>query len=190
MKKEKEESSSRIRPILFSGEMVRAILEGRKTQTRRIVKMPPQRFYKQGEKFEGESGREYKPYANVGDVFWVRETWQKVNDRYIFKADSIADNFKWKPSIFMPREAARIFLKVTNIRVQRLQDISEEDAVKEGIEYSNEFGYKLYTKQDFFSKHLSASDSFMSLWEKINGKGSWGVNPFVWVIEFEKCERH
>lgn len=218
------------RPILFNGDMVRAILEGRKTQTRRVMNIdlvndadickvdgmlsitdsygdnhPPHRFC---------------PYGQVGDRLWVRETWAQVfNGDYCkypedsckpmcdgcnveYRADTgnpypgdwPADEAKgynmapkWKPSIHMPRWASRITLEITNIRVERLQYLSEEDAFSEGIDEEGES----YLKAEHFmlggSKirgHSPAVFSYVDLWESINGKGSWHEKTFVWVIEF------
>ena len=138
------------------------------------------------------------PYA-IGDVLWVRETFHSIHDsdtdiflRYGYKADNDYKGAKWKPSIFMPREACRIFLKVTNIRAERLTDISDEDAVREGIEqkYSYLFNEKRYRDYaNVKSDWRSAIGSFQSLWASINGIDSWSKDPWVWVIEFEKVER-
>lgn len=151
------------------------------------------------------------PYGKVGDVLWVRETYH-VNDGsgkfpdiekkwYNYKADHLGLNpgpmwppfDKWKPSIFMPKAACRIFLEITNVRVERLQDISERDAIKEGVKkyYDTEFFYCDYNTID--ENHCdwkgNAYASFASLWESINGKESWEANPFVWVISFEKIDK-
>jgi len=131
---------------------------------------------------------------------WVRETWHPkrhnfpIGFPYEYKATSEQDltptNEKWKPSIHMPREAARIFLEVTNVRVERLQDITEQDAISEGIEFKewkNGFmvnkGYKIYGEKATYDE--SPIVSYRSLWENINGPSSWEKNPFVWVIEFK-----
>jgi hypothetical protein len=158
------------RPILFSTEMVRAIIDGRKTQTRRIIKSPKK-----------------CPYGKIGDCLWVRETWKKSPDifdktiPYLYKAsipDSAHEEFgPWKPSIFMPRVASRIDLEIIDIRVERLQDISEDNAKSEGIliEYQSHPGPA--NKLGF---HL--------LWDKIHGLNSWEDNPLVWVIEFRRIK--
>lgn len=197
------------RPILFSTPMVQAILAGRKTQTRRKADMTSRHIRKlfNGE-FEGESGRIYKcPYGQVGDVLWVRETWQwdwidcdkKEEKCYFFKTSTLpnvlASGEKWKPSIHMPKDAARIWLRINNVRVERLNDISEEDAIKEGIEELKSNGiphYRNYGKQlvaKEFNFFCSPVNSFRSLWESINGENSWNNNPWVWVIEFEGIEK-
>ena len=120
--------------------------------------------------------------------YWIECTDQCINAG--FKTDE-NDNFiipkgklptKWRPSIFMPKAAALIFLKVTDVKVERLQDISEEDAMKEGVELNNK-GWKCYLGSEMRN---TAKQSFISLWESINGKGSWEKNPWVWVYSFEK----
>lgn len=139
------------RPILFSTEMVRAILEGRKTQTRRVIKPQPNDirespFVKSG--IETIHGYEIKPKYEPGDRLWVRETWHQhsSDDDFCtgeihYRATEICVGTKWIPSIFMPRWASRITLEVTNVRVERVQDISEDDAIAEGIDY-------LFSKDD------------------------------------------
>ena len=195
-------------PILFSTEMINAILEGRKTQTRRAVKFNnylPSLTHKHHSKmtvrgFEVYDGNKELDgnlifrHGNVDDILWVRETFTFWNDQPCYKADNLSENklLKWKPSIFMPKEASRIFLKVTNVRVERLNDISESDAIAEGVEKIADYGatgYKLYTEPEASYSDIDAVYSFESLWESINGKESLDANPFVWVIEFEKIDK-
>ena len=187
-----------MKPILFSGEMVRAILDGRKTQTRRVIKPQPSAGVRRSvfvlSGLEDGHGRELRcPYGRPGDTLWVRETWQAVsgNDRarhimthprpdrgwLEYAATPRADEpaYKWRPSIHMPRWASRITLEVTGVRVERLQDISEADAWAEGCE-----GY-----DDDVTGGKSGYREYCELWEKINGKGSWDLNPWVWVVEFK-----
>jgi hypothetical protein len=166
------------RPILFSAPMVRAILDGRKTQTRRIMKIQPDG---RGTRctnvhFEDWHGRELKcPYGWVGDILWVRETWSKTDSgKYIYAATNNGFNPVWKPSIFMPKDACRIRLQITDIRIEKIQDISKEDVIAEGID----------TK--FLYEGTHPKWAYFSLWDKINGKGSCEQNPWVWVIEFKK----
>jgi len=190
-----------MKPIIFSTPMVQAILDGRKTQTRRVVKIngcpitsPKEslELTKEGliyHSFCSMSGY-YKPLCQPGDILWVRETWLKADDGYYYKADikvpSESENlrktygYKWRPSIFMPREAARIFLLVKDVRVERLQDITEEDAIAEGIRIG--IGGEPY---------FSCRDAFVALWNSINTKRGygWDTNPWVWVYEFEKISR-
>lgn len=148
------------------------------------------------------------PYGQPGDVLWVRETWNTLTSYvetpdysvisvrdFVYKADD--DRFdKWKPSIFMPKEACRIRLLVEDVRVERLQDITEEDAIAEGIEREGD-GFKAYRKIHS-GPHKGelhpwncipnghARTSYEELWESINGKGSWDKNPWVWVIKFKR----
>jgi len=196
--------SSKLRPILFSTEMVKAILEGRKTQTRRLLKLKGCKIVVPNKYFDMEKilkwNKDYFPYGKIGDILWVRETWQKsLNpNEFVYKADTdnpiyLDSNFKWKPSIFMPYAACRIFLKVTNIRVEKLQDISETDAINEGIEIVEQINkvsfYKRYFGRNKNFTTAMPKYSYQTLWEKINGKESWDLNPYVWVIEFERCSK-
>lgn len=197
-------------PILFSTLMVQAILEGRKTQTRRVVKSQPivglekvteDVFFDQHT--SGIKPKVFKcPYGQVGDVLWVRETWQtSFNENKgkwypIYRADGgvwFDDDgpLKWKPSIHMQKKYARIWLRIKNVRVERLQDISEEDAIAEGVD--NWTWKNMATPQNWMDYTdptspplCSAYDSFCSLWDSINGEESWNSNPWVWVIEFER----
>lgn len=194
---------SRCRPILFSTPMVRAILDGRKTQTRRIIK--PHKYAYGGESVEGLNyinwdcnGNELiqSPKHKIGDVLWVRETWQKttflhpLDDEYgyIYKASENGrewaesdEGWTWKPSIFMPKEACRLFLKVTNVRAEPLQDITDTDIVDEGISAT--------VSSTDPTLYLTYKEAFQQLWQSINGKESWDLNPWVWVYNFEKTER-
>lgn len=141
------------------------------------------------------------PYGKTGDILWVRETWKVPNPNgkpnYQYKADwdkyNTGVTFKWKPSIFMPKAACRIFLKITDIRVARLQDISNIDAINEGIEITHDYGDGFYSYKNYNSKETSdwevPSLSFMTLWQSINGEDSWNSNPWVWVISFEHTEK-
>jgi len=206
------------RPILFSTPMVKAILDGRKTQTRRLFKVNKQTITADEESvfFDVEIGEAVYnsiggqswwqcPYGNVGDILWVRETFyeplfEKLNGKYYYKADLEEQgwNFKWKPSLFMPKEACRLFLEITNIRCERLQDITGDEAVKEGIMPLNMSSAQLaesgqlyfdYSKpKQFFNDGLPSFWSFNSLWCSINGNKSWEENPFVWVIEFKRVD--
>ncbi len=186
------------KPILFSTEMVRAILEGRKTQTRRIIKGPGEinrNDYNNHWPFvRTEEGYEEKPcpYGEVGNLLWVRETFIKseyATDLYYYKTDKGVSG-KWKPSIHMPKSAARIWLEITNVRCERLNEISEQDAISEGIEQTEDKAFgkvwanygKLYKDALFYYNPIH---SFASLWENINGEVSWRLNPWVWVIEFK-----
>ena len=188
-------------PILFSTPMVQAILAGRKTQTRRVLKPQPDedglaRFIPTGE-FHDTSGAVYKPKWQVGDKIWVRETWAlNWNDfpehPFKYRADYGPEtvDWNWKPSLFMPREACRLFLKVTDIRVERLQDISEEDAEAEG--YSYESWHRMNEEAAGVNLYSIPKDTrtwFRTLWDSINSdKCPWESNPWVWVITFEKYQ--
>ena len=186
------------RPILFSAPMVRAILDGNKTQTRRICK--PAQFFSLSKVVEvpdpQERGQVYNgshfgdedgevqfacPYGGRGDRLWVRESFSPYEHRegcWYWADGNIAahDCTKPKPSIHMPRWASRITLEITGVRVERLQDISEADAWAEGCE-----GY-----DDDVTGGKSGYTEYCELWEKINGKGSWDLNPWVWVVEFKR----
>lgn len=180
------------KPILFSAEMVKAILDGRKTMTRRIVKNKAfQQWLDVGMSDEAMKNPDNN-WVDVcpwqpGDVLWVRETWCKnpvgSGYPYCYKASEdswIYDDMEgmWKPSIHMPRKVARLFLRVKNVRVERLQDITEEDAGAEGL-------------QDFYGKripYISNITRFSDYWDTINSKSGygWDVNPYVFVVEFER----
>jgi hypothetical protein len=208
-----------MKQILFNTEMVRAILDGRKSCTRRIVK--PQQLVgllpdkcKNGvpEEFLKEKKLMFKPYCNMtdielintaykapyqrGDILYVRETWCKGLERYIYRADySDTEKFyrdgkeiemKWHPSLHMPKDAARIFLRVTNVRVERLQDITVEDALAEGMDK--------YIRLNGELDENSIITSFIGIWNSTIKKSDldfygWDANPYVWVIEFERCEK-
>lgn len=199
-------------PILFSAPMVNAILEGRKTQTRRILKLPKWSTQDWND-FETDgsdaqiicsdtgclSSIKY-PFGAPGHHLWVKETFAEypTDGCYIHRADegaaleAMGTDLKgcWKPSIFMPRKASRITLLVKNIRVERLQEISEQDAIAEGVERLED-GWKCYGNcpehEQGYDRRTSAKASFMSLWNSINGKTyPWDSNPFVWVVEFER----
>lgn len=178
------------RPILFSASMVRAILEGRKTQTRRVVKRIPLEWLESGlhPDFVAFPENGLSPYGQPGDRLWVRESWAYHPDfpesthRAIYRADPGVENDvpRWRPSIHMPRWASRINLEVTGVRVERLQEISESDAKAEGCSVP-EIIYPDEPKE-----HYSYAAAYKHLWESINGPGSWDANPWVWVVEFRR----
>lgn len=227
-----------MKPILFNTEMVKAILDGRKTVTRRLVKSKNR--LKQIDNYnEGYQGRytmtnmidgipkeftemAYPPYQ-VGDILYVRETWQCLNPcsdkEYVYKAscdvDFASDIGKWFPSIHMPKEAARIFLRVKDVRVERLQDMDHDAPAKEGIRGYTKDGelYKYAVSDDWWidyhRKHKkefrgtywqdmpkNPTIAFSYLWNSTIPKKDpgdmyqygWKANPWVWVIEFERCE--
>ena len=170
------------RPILFSTPMVQAILDGRKTQTRRVIKPQPLDVVTYADQRVWYPEVIKCPYE-VGDLLWVRETFIRIEnaiDNYYYKTDKGVSG-KWKPSIFMPKEACRLFLQVKNIRVEQLQDITEEDAFAEGAKHGRFYGLGQIGG--------STREGFFELWETINKKGSVNKNPWVWVIEFEKIEK-
>lgn len=192
------------RPILFSAPMVRAILAGTKTQTRRVIKPQPPSNCVRPMAYEGTWTWEYMrhgvhlgpdcPYGKPGDTLWVRETWGLMGlggvaarptplfkPGLVFAADSTERPLRWRSSIHMPRWASRISLRVTSVRVERVQDISEEDAIAEGVEgYDPEACWNAGTR--------SARMVFRDLWVSINGAESWEANPWVWVVGFERVE--
>lgn len=212
-------TATKSRPILFSGPMVRAILDGRKTQTRRAVKDVPDWCLSgdvaaitngAGEWAISQLGTRPRvwppdpksgftcPYGQPGDELWVRETWRPLSEfdpspetGAAYWADSHVGlerrngDAKWRPSIHMPRWASRITLTVTAVRVERLQDISEADAIAEGC---SEFYGDIMNIND---GHVGTATrprrfAFRDLWQSINGPDSWDANPWVWVVEFER----
>lgn len=206
-----------IKPILFNTEMVRAILDGRKTCTRRVIKPQPQlrlcytyagshkgcigkwtypnrgvhefwgEEYKLPENIKDEElSKQWNPPYHTDDILYVRETWKKAPNGYYYyedwQKDDIADVTKWKPSIHMPKEAARIWLKVTDVRVERLQDITSEQISREGVEV--EYPHVLNGEEKRYA--------FSTLWNSTIKKSDldrygWNASPWVWVIEFERC---
>jgi hypothetical protein len=139
----------------------------------------------------GENIGKLKYPYNVADVLWVRETFNLGADEKIFYKAFSDDlySYRWKPSIFMPKEASRIFLKIKSIRVERLNEISEADAIAEGIEYVQGIEKNLYYNYLTLEFGCNAIESFKTLWQKINGRDSWYKNPFVFVYEFERIEK-
>ena len=218
--------------MIFNGEMVRAILDGRKTQTRRPVKFPVHDknlgCELAGNELSGElSAGNYlnSAFGKPGDRIWVRETFCPVDDTQYggekwvdyratpkFEAshpagwDSApndAEALKWRPSIHMPRWASRILLEITDVRVERLNAISEEDAQREGVHtevWDQTVVARNYAARDEFFQFWSEDmphyvemnqlyrSSFRSLWESIYGAENWQANPWVWVIEFKRVE--
>lgn len=208
------------KPILFNTEMVKAIQMGRKTQTRRIVKnqdgIHPRRSNIGFLGWDDGHGYQMMPPCKERDILWVRETWCNAHpndpfDQFYFKADMpmhwdaeetahgeavdiTEDDFKWHPSIHMPKAAARIFLRVKDVRVERLQDITEEQAEQEGcagwhIEIS---GGPWGVEDD--PDEGTAVDDFKRVWDTTikpadRDMYGWDANPWVWVIEFERCEK-
>jgi len=222
------------RPILFSAPMVRAILEGRKTVTRRVVKpQPPARndminaaycghpnLWLPNGSIGADTPREWKcPYGQPGDRLWVRETWavqrhepclpherdyqDLISPVVRYRADGSTRRIqgdrstgvgvyhgaveKTRVSIHMPRWASRITLEVTGVRVERLQDISTEQAVAEGMHTFPHKGGTAYAwSADDKHGHASATGAMRWIWDQINGEGAWHANPWVWVVEFRR----
>lgn len=227
------------RGILFSAPMVQAILAGKKTQTRRIIKRQPlgtnyiQKMW--GKSPDGvafgrpghfrEAGPDYPddasddrkcPYGIVGDRLWVRETWAPLPEqeesfampeyeggggdasKICFRADERPSNDKrgglifgvkkWRPAIHLPRWGSRITLEITNVRAERLQDISVDDARAEGVDDGPGRGSHLYPSPRAARGPLGYVSVFRELWEQINGRGSWSSNPWVWVVEFQRVK--
>lgn len=218
-------------PILFSGAMVRAILEGRKTQTRRRWKMPRGLdWYISGCMRGAETGDIHDPasswwghveemacpYGRPGDRLWVRETWSPdfanhyPHDRVWYAADDdrrydievrngvrgiyspesgVHVPFRWRPSIHMPRWACRLALEITDTRVERLQEITEADAIAEGIRPYRD-GWERFHPDPADTEHTGATKdprlAYKGLWEQLHGAGAWSANPWVWVVEFRR----
>lgn len=203
-----------IKPILFNTEMVRAILDGRKTCTRRICRdaneyvVPDMDFYnaeKRTYAVHNFADQEHTEQLSIaertcpicpGDILYVRETWYKSPSRYMYRADySHTEQFytggkevsiKWHPSIHMPKEAARIWLRVTDVRVERLQEMTGQDVLKEGL------NSHVHPQASYFDGNQR--EMFEKLWNSTIKKSDldrygWDASPYVWVIEFERCEK-
>lgn len=184
------------RPMLFNGDMVRAILSGAKTQTRRPVK--PEWIPQIEDFLDTKENRRFQlnPFGYPGDRLWIRESWAKIYDEepfeegskfhFEYRADSSAkypgnwpDDFgidsecpKWRPSIHMPRAASRIALEVLDVHVERLQGISEKDCCADG-------GYSNITRD-------LKKPKFQALWTSVYGESSWSSNPWVWAVSFKR----
>ena len=189
-----------MKPILFNTDMVRAILDGRKTVTRRAVKFKPGQnpqwtgYIPDGPVLYGSNNipASKSPY-HPGDILYVRETWARsMAGTYIYKAtDTPIILDRWRPSIHMPKEAARLFLRVTDVRVERLQDMNEVDTAKEGIR--TDVQTRRLDDPDFI-ENFGGIELFKDLWNSTIKKSDldsygWDANPWVWVIEFERCEK-
>ncbi len=229
------------KPILFNSEMVKAVLEGRKTQTRRVIKNAcdiiqdwDDKDKSYGPYYEDQYGDFHKsieacPYGQIGNKLWVRETFTyhrnfgedvKPDAPIIYKADKdncgqypceinnetilVSQKMPWKPSIFMPKSACRIWLEITDIRVERVRDIGESESIKEGVSkyktaglrgwmYYNEDNLPLRTYELLRDTRVCgcARSSFLSLWDSINEKRGypWESNPWVWVVEFKRIDK-
>ena len=210
-------------PIIMQAESVRAILDGRKTMTRRIVQSRHTAYIQDRDEdgwyFEDEHGHFYKtvevcPYGKSGDLLWVREAFQYVDTYpepdvfgpYLYKANG--DRGKFRSPIHMPKSASRLTLEITDIRVERLQDITDEDAVAEGVEMLSREGQPNYAWRDYFPRQITMNlaeigvkirtfentygcygpkQSYRSMWDSINFKRApWESNPWVWKIQFTR----
>ena len=203
------------RPILFNGEMVRAILDGRKTQTRRVIKLPytvpdgwyPDRYNKEpnwtfwGPRKSADSGKCMLPtftcpQGEPGDRLWVRETWGPCEGGFCYRASenprALPDDGRWHPSIHMFREASRITLEIESVRVERVQEITQADARSEGVEsedFLNRLEHAACVAPDGAILPSPRSE-FENLWDSINARRGfgWDVNPWVWVITFRRVK--
>lgn len=210
-----------IKPILFNTKMVRAILEGKKTCTRRLVKHDVESilnspYHKKHPEVEDRQiiSKLCQPPYQPGDIMYVRETWQYLYeldgneqiiegtgkyyyaatdtipfDTYVDASGVTHERVPWHPSIHMPKEAARIWLKVTDVRVERLQEISEDGAKAEGANFKNGKNVGFEEKMN-----RTAIERFTEIWNSTIKKSDldrygWDANPWVWVIEFERCEK-
>ncbi|EKQ6240051.1 TPA: hypothetical protein ACRZF4_000628 [Escherichia coli] len=187
------------RGMIFNGEMVRAILHGRKTQTRRPANPSTANLLDLQEQYPHKKYNISCPFGAVGDRIWVRETWAEAGagapDLKLYRANypehvpthyenvPPVDEIRWTPSIHMPRWASRITLEITCVRVERLNSISQKDAQAEGMELT---GWRpTYSDPDSGGEVWTPYDNFAQLWESIYGEESWKANPWVWVIEFK-----
>ncbi len=205
------------RPILFSGPMVRAILEGRKTQTRRVMNPQPTQWTTDEHGFiwpaiptriggETVCGLMQCRHGMKGDILWVKETWREGSDGIEYRADDEDPTLlKWKSPLFMPRKYSRITLEIVNVRVKRVQDISDDDAKAEGLRASwliyrtgdaehnarRTAIYEKYGRAVADTHEANERDEFAYLWDSINEKRGfgWDVNPFVWCILFQRQGR-
>lgn len=209
------------RPILFSGPMVRAIREGRKTQTRRIVKEQRHPLgysikpYGVAQEFSGGTEAIRCPYGQPGDWLWVKETWRtcdslehckpsnlrpgapveyragghNVNG---FQGEPLIGMGRWRPSIFMSKWMSRLILEIVSVRVERLNDISDEDSKAEGIHQiahgRSGYYYSAFNKEPDPNNWCHPGSAYKELWESINSPGSWDLNPWVWVVEFKEVK--
>lgn len=212
-----------IKPILFNTEMVRAILDGRKSCTRRLLKGPftvhPNGYITKPR--GNENLCPYEPPYQLGDIIYVRETWIEECGKYYYRADYDSDyldpcetlsggypascrnhvmcegctatstRIHWHPSIHMPKEAARIWLKVTDVRVERLQEITDDGAKAEGAIDNRGF---IHSPENEYDRIHTAREHFIKIWNGTIKKSDldrygWDANPYVWAISFERCEK-
>lgn len=199
-------TTAKERPILFQGAMVRALLDGSKTQTRRVVKsryeieyLPlddddddgPMWPHNVPLALDAEWPPMRCPYGQPGDRLWVRESYADVGCRLTYRAD-LDDGAhctvkKWTPSIHMFRADSRILLEIVSVRVERLNEISQADAMAEGVWTSGTASKDDITLSTTGCR-LNHIGAYLNLWEEINGAGSWAANPFVWAISFKRVQ--
>ena len=181
------------RPILFSAPMVRAILEGRKTVTRRVVKFPLKDkatgCWLAGNEIGPVEVRDNSPFGQPGERLWVREAWARIGiaqapdqEWVVYRESDNRTDYggPWKPGIHMFRRDSRILLEITDVRVERLQDISEAQAAAEGV------GIQAIESFRGAGVDRPAGFAFRDLWTSINGDANWSANPWVWVVEFKQ----
>jgi hypothetical protein len=199
------------RPMLFGTPMVQSVLADIKSQTRRKINIQPSEGQLYGKARDLQGNAHWVlgvpativvdvincPYGTVGDLLWVRETFTEwPTGEFQYKASTALGEElgKWKPSIHMPKKAARIWLEITDVRVERLHDISEQDAITEGIEKYGPFGEYKGSEHPAggmmrYRAYDTAKRAYQDLWQSIYGEVDWKENPYVWVIEFKRIER-
>lgn len=185
------------RPILFKGPLVRAILSGQKTVTRRLLKMP-HGLWETSATGELVPIPANCPYGKPGDRLWVRETWARIrvaqapDQEWVVYRESdnrIDYGGPWKPGIHMFRRDSRILLEITAVRVERLQDISEQQAQAEGVRLMRDGSDTWVSREgpgNLVTPWPTAKEAFSDLWNSINGPHAWEANPWVWVVEFKR----
>jgi hypothetical protein len=188
------------RPILFSAPMVRGLLDGSKTQTRRAAKLTDGGHVKEPRGHRrwhpgDPNATQACPHGQPGDRLWVREAFRTTSRHDPIKPSSLPANLrpgKYRPGMFMPRAASRITLEITSVRVERLQDISEADALAEGIKINVDSTGRPMVRISgkcppvaYIKDNSLAAAEYASLWDTINGPGSWAANPWVWAIDFK-----
>jgi len=182
------------RPIIFSTDMVKAILAGNKTMTRRVIKkpmaLPPDnQIIPELLRTAKDIMATWCPYGQVGDRLWVRETWLDYAGMPVYRADkSIPDVYHWRPSIFMPRWASRITLEITELRAERAQEITPEDCLREGVLTRNQSAYESFSTD--YRSPTELLKNFQILWDSFNARRGhgWDKNDWVWPISFRRLE--
>jgi hypothetical protein len=201
-----------MKSIIFSEPLFHAVIAGRKTQERRIVKPQPDYFTHDEYKYPLKStksgiGKDINPRYKIGNILYLKEPYHISNlmvqvTEYKYGSDlpkEVIERAKWRNLLFMPAKYARYFIKITGVRCERLQDISDEDCLKEGVEplcmsatqiiqQGQLYRDYLCKSKDFFQDGLTLKKSYASLLDSINGAGTWEKNPFVWIYDFELCD--